>query len=57
MYLDFTSDNDVAEYVAEHHNLNEVFEHWSQHYTLVGWDEFYNAVGVESGCMDVAHSE
>lgn len=57
MYPYFTSDNEVAEYVAEHQNLDAVFEHWSQHYTLEGWHAFYMAVGVDSGCMDVAHSE
>lgn len=57
IYPGFTSDDDVADYVAEHGNLDEVFSHWAQHYTLEGWDNFYNAVGVDSGCMDVDHSE
>lgn len=53
MYPDFGSDADVAAYVAEHGNLNDVFSDWSERYTLQGWDDFYNAVGVNSGCMDV----
>ena len=52
----FTSDEDVANYVANNGNLNVVFEHWAQHYTLEGWDNFYTAVGKDSGCMDVDHS-
>lgn len=56
MYQDFQSDDDVANYVAIHGNLNAVFSYWSENYTLEGWDNFYNAVGVESGCMDVDHS-
>lgn len=56
MYPDFDSDADVAAYVSTIGNLNEVFSYWAQHYTLEGWDKFYNAVGVGSGCMDVDHS-
>lgn len=56
MYPDFHSDADVAAYVAATGNLNEVFNYWAQRYTLEGWDDFYNAVGVDSGCMDVDHS-
>ena len=57
MYPDFNSNDDVAEYVADKGNLNAVFSHWSQYYTLEGWDKFYNAVGVGSGCMDVDQGE
>lgn len=57
MYPGFSDDNDVAEYVAVNQNLDAVFKYWSQRYTLEGWDAFYNAVGVDSGCMDVDHSE
>ena len=57
MYPCFSDDNDVAEYVAVNQNLDAVFKYWSQRYTLEGWDAFYNAVGVDSGCMDVDHSE
>lgn len=56
MYPGFNSDDDVANYVATNGNLNEVFSNWAQHYTLEGWDRFYDAVGVGSGCMDVHHS-
>lgn len=56
MYPDFESDEDVATYVATNGNLNAVFSYWAQNYTLEGWDRFYNAVGVGSGCMDVDHS-
>lgn len=56
MYPDFHSDGDVAAYVAANDNLDAVFAYWAQHYTLEGWDKFYNAVGVGSGCMDVDHS-
>lgn len=55
IYPDFHSDEDVAEYVAANGNLDAVFSHWAQHYTLEGWDKFYDAVGVNSGCMDVHH--
>lgn len=55
MYPEFTSDESVASYVAANRNLNEVFTYWAQNYTLEGWDNFYDAVGVESGCMDVHH--
>lgn len=55
MYPYFTSNDDVAEYVATNRNLDAVFSHWAQHYTLEGWDNFYDAVGVGSGCMDVHH--
>lgn len=54
MYPDFRSDDDVANYVANVGNLNAVFSHWSGEYTLAGWDAFYDAVGTDSGCMDVA---
>lgn len=47
----------VAGYVAENQNLDRVFSYWAQHYTLEGWDNFYMAVGVDSGCMDVDHSQ
>ena len=57
MYTDFESDEDVADYVAKNGNLDAVFSYWAQNYTLEGWDNFYNAVGVDSGCMDVDHSE
>lgn len=53
MYEEFKSNDDVAAYVANGNNLNEVFEHWSNVYTLDGWDAFYNKVGKDSGCMDV----
>lgn len=43
----------VEDYVAGVGNLDEVFAYWSQHYNLDGWDAFYNAVGTDSGCMDV----
>ena len=56
MYPGFNSDEDVANYVATNRNLDAVFSHWQKNYTLEGWDEFYNAVGVDSGCMDVDHS-
>ena len=56
IYPGFTSDQDVADYVAREKNLDDVFSYWSQHYTLQGWDKFYNAAGVGSGCMDVDHS-
>lgn len=55
MYSDFKSNNDVAQYVATTGNLDAVFAYWAENYTLVGWDNFYNAVGVNSGCMDVDH--
>lgn len=53
MYPDFKSDDDVADYVATNRNLDAVFRYWAQHYTLEGWNRFYDAVGVSSGCMDV----
>lgn len=56
IYPYFRSDDDVAEYVATNGNLDAVFSHWAQYYTLEGWDNFYNAVGVKSGCMDVDNS-
>ena len=56
MYPDFHSDDDVAAYVSTNGNLNDVFSYWAQYYTIEGWDNFYNAVGVNSGCMDVDHS-
>lgn len=55
MYSGFTSNGDVADYVATNGNLDAVFSSWAQNYTLQGWDAFYNAVGVNSGCMDVDH--
>lgn len=57
IYPDFSSDEDVANYVAANRNLDVVFSYWNQYYTLEGWDNFYDAVGVGSGCMDVYHSE
>lgn len=57
MYPDFKSNEDVATFVANNGNLNDVFAEWAQKYTLTGWDNFYNAVGVESGCMDVDHGQ
>lgn len=45
----------AREYLDEYGNLTAVFSYWSQYYTLEGWDNFYNAVGVKSGCMDVYH--
>lgn len=55
MYPGFASDEDVANHVAANGNLDLVFNHWAQYYTLEGWNNFYNAVGVNSGCMDVHH--
>ena len=55
-YPDFSSDEDVANYVANNGDLDDVFSYWSQHYSLAGWDAFYDAVGVDSGCMDVYHA-
>lgn len=55
MYPGFNSDDDVASYVLSNGNLNAVFENWAKNYDLTGWDNFYNAVGVDSGCMDVDH--
>lgn len=46
-----------AEYAASVQNLNDVFSQWAENYTLEGWDNFYAAVGVDSGCMDVVHSQ
>ena len=57
MYPGFESDEDVKNHIANNGNLNAVFSYWSQHYTLTGWDTFYNAVGVNSGCMDVDQRE
>ena len=57
IYPDFKSNNDVAQYVIDRGNLDAVFSYWAQSYTLEGWDNFYNAVGVGSGCMDVDHSQ
>lgn len=54
MYPGFESNEDVAAYVADVENLDAVFLHWSNMYTLDGWDAFYTAVGKDSGCMDVA---
>lgn len=63
IYPDFVSDPEdereqaVANYLATNQNLNAVFDYWSQNYTLEGWDNFYMAVGADSGCMDVDHSQ
>lgn len=57
MYSDFTCDQDVAAYVAEHGNLDAVFSNWAKIYDLTGWNNFYNAVGVDSGCMDVRQTQ
>ena len=57
MYPDFQSNEDVANYVANNGDLNAVFSHWSTKYDLTGWDKFYNAVGIESGCMNVDKGE
>ena len=43
----------VEEYVARVGDLDDVFAYWSQNYNLAGWNSFYTAVGVDSGCMDV----
>lgn len=56
IYPGFHSDEDVANYVAANGNLDAVFSYWAQRYTLEGWDNFYNEVDVDSGCMDVDHS-
>ena len=56
MYPDFDSNEAVANYVATVGNLDAVFSNWSKTYDLTGWDKFYNAVGVGSGCMDVVQS-
>ena len=56
IYPGFTSDEDVAAHVAANGDLDAVFSNWAQKYTLEGSDNFYNAVGVNSGCMDVDHS-
>lgn len=56
IYPDFSSDEDVADYVDKNGNLDAVFKHWSEHYDIDGWHNFYMAVGFESGCMDVDHS-
>ena len=57
MYPEFRRDEDVAAYVQATGNLDAVFSHWNQHYTIVGWNNFYTEVGVDSGCMDVVHTE
>lgn len=63
IYRDFVSvpederEQAVANYLATNQNLNAVFDYWSQNYTLEGWDNFYMAVGADSGCMDVDHSQ
>lgn len=57
MFPGFQSDADVAGYVAANDNLDAVFSHWAQNYTLAGWDNFYMAVGADSGCMNVDHSQ
>ena len=48
---------EYANYVANNGDLNAVFSHWSTKYDLTGWDKFYNAVGIESGCMNVDKGE
>lgn len=53
MYPYFDSDEDVANYVKNNGDLNDVFSYWLQHYTLEGWDNFYNAVRFNMSCMDV----
>ena len=54
----YTTDEEAAAaYVASEGNLNKVFDYWSRYYTLEGWHNFYTAVGVDSGCMDVDHSQ
>ena len=55
--LEEERDDAVAEYVATKGNLDDVFSYWSTQYTLEGWDNFYTEVGVDSGCMDVDHSQ
>ena len=57
LYPDFNSNDDVAAYVADKGNLDAVFSHWAQNYTLEGWDNFYTEVGVDSGCMNVDKGE
>ena len=52
-YPYFHSNEDVAKYVADNGNFDNVFSYWSEHYSLEGWDNFYQDVGVGSGCMDV----
>ena len=53
----FNNNEDAVEaYIIQYQNLNAVFSYWAQHYTMQGWDDFYTAVGAESGCMDVVHS-
>ena len=46
----------AEEYLTANGNLNAVFEYWSLNYTINDWDNFYNAVGADSGCMDVDYS-
>ena len=57
MYSGFTSNDDVANYVAANGNLDAVFADWAKNYTLEGWHAFYTAVGVNSGCMDVRQTQ
>lgn len=57
LYPDFSDDDDVESYVLAHGNLDDVFKHWANVYTLTDWHNFYTAVGVESGCMDVIHGQ
>ena len=57
MYQDFQSDEDVANYVATHGNLDAVFSYWSEHYDINGWNNFYTAVGYDTGCMDVRQTQ
>lgn len=56
LYPDFQSNADVAQYVANIGNLDAVFSYWASHYNLEGWNNFYTAVGYDSGCMDVDQS-
>ena len=56
-YPDFKSDEDVEAFLRSKGNLDDVFEYWSQNYDLTGWDNFYNAVGTNSGCMDVVRPQ
>lgn len=53
IYPSFSSDADVADYVASNKNLDAVFSYWSQNYDMAGWDNFYTAVRDKLSCMDV----
>lgn len=52
----FKSNDDVREYLTTYPNLDEVFRFWSGKYDMEGWNNFYNAVGADSGCMDVVRT-